>query len=240
MEPYQEAAEATRRSGEIPLNTLKYAGGAILGTAGLGIAGKVINKILPLLSPLVPESFAKKALGKIDPRLGAFISKAESEGTDFPETRDFLQKKVDDTLAQQSAQENKNIIQKYSPELHDFMKDALGKGTGLITAATQANTNAKFRPIIEKITKENKTSWPELVDLIYGSVGEGEKENERVNALKKFNENKKGRLQQEIARFESGYGSIDTPETQQQQPGQGQTGTGWEPFYNEMTKLLNS
>ncbi len=229
MEPYQEADTATRNSGSNALNALKYAGGAALGTAGLGIAGKFMNKVLPLLSPLVPESFAKKALSKIDPRLGTFINKAESEGSDFSETRDFLQQTADKTLAQ-ADEKKKNIIQKHSPELHDFIKEKIGGGTGLIAAATQANTDPKFRSVIEKIVKENKTSWPELVDMIYGSVGE--KDNARVGSLKKFNENKKGFLQRETERFESGYGSKGTPQQQTQTPEaasqsqQGQVGPG--------------
>jgi hypothetical protein len=206
MEPYQEAAEATRRSGTVPLNTIKYGAGIALGTAGSILAKNAISKIGPLLSSFVPWSFSKKALNKVDPRLGTFIKNAEDEGAESGEIKDFLTEKLKQSEETQPAKNNKNLIEQESPELHQFIMERIKKGHSPIQAGALASLKgSKFTPIIEKLKKAHKIGWGDIVEMIYGK---GER------ALPK--EPKRSVLEEETERFERGYGN-----QQQSQPGNG-------------------
>ncbi len=172
MQPYQQAADVTRRSGEMPLNALKYAGAAALGTAGSVAARSVISRMVPLLSSFIPQSFAKKALSKIDPRLGKFIDKAEDEGFDFNEVKNFFTSKIEKTEQQKNAQSNRNIIEQYSPELHQFILGEIQEGRSPLEAGALATLNRKgsqnFKSVIDKLTKEHKAPWSAILETVYG------------------------------------------------------------------------
>src|SRR6267154_379286 len=114
MQPYQEAAETTRRAGEGPISALKYAGAAALGAGSSMAARSLISRMIPLLNSHIPQSFAKKALNKLDPRFGKFIEKAEDEGFNFDEIKDFFTEKIEKS---EPKKENNNILQQESPEL---------------------------------------------------------------------------------------------------------------------------
>lgn len=166
MQPYQEAAEYNRTYGELPINALKYAGIGALGTVGSKVASNLISKITSVLNPKVPESFAKKALGTIDPRLGKFVNEAEQMGATFDETREFIQNKINTS---QPAKEQRNIIEQESPELHNFMDQEIRGGRKPIEAGALAQNDKRFSKIITKITKAHKTPWSQIIQGIYGT-----------------------------------------------------------------------
>lgn len=172
MQPYQEADQTTRHSGENTLNTLKYGAGAAIGASGYNGAKSLINKIIPLLNSVVPESFAKKALSKINPRLGAFIEKVESEGFGFDEIKEFIQGKVDKTEENNTSnvKENRNIIEQYSPELNRFVSEKIKSGEDPVRTAAMAlfEKGNPYEKTIRKIEKDHKTNWSALVQSIYG------------------------------------------------------------------------
>ncbi len=179
MQPYQEAGEATRRSGELPLDILKYAAGASLGTAGSMIAKKAISRMIPLLSDFVPESFAIKGLKNIDPRLGKFIDKTKEEGFDYNEIKDFLKSKIQNSEeSNEKPKQNRNIIQQYSPELHEFILGEIQKGRSPLEAGAVASLNKtgndKFRSVIKKIENDHKTPWSAIVETVYGGSGQAQ------------------------------------------------------------------
>jgi len=177
MEPYQEAAQASRRSGELPLNAVKFGSMAALGGLATKAVGPLIGRILPFLNDFIPDDLSKKGLNKIDPRFGKFINKAEEQGWSYPEVRDYLSQKAQKTKedifshSSKPGGKNKNLIEKHSPELHQFISEYLQKGNSPLQAAalSQSDPDKKgFGAIIKKIAKENKASWADIVEGVYG------------------------------------------------------------------------
>lgn len=180
MQPYQEAGDTTRNSGESALNTLKYAGAGAIGTAGAAAGRSIVSRMIPLLSSYIPESLAKKGLEKISPKFGQFIQKAEDEGYDFNEIRDFFTQKLKkDEEQQQPAKQDRNIIEQYSPELHQFILGEIKNGRSPLQAgalATMERTGSKgFKKEIEKITKDHKVPWATILETVYGAGEQAQK-----------------------------------------------------------------
>jgi len=168
MQPYQEASEEIRRQGETPLRIAK----GIASTAGSIAGGTVLagvgGKVLPLLSKYIPTEMAIKGLSKIDPRLGKFIGKAMEEGYDFDEIRNFIGEKFEESKPSKSVSE-KNIVEQYSPELHQFMDQEIKSGRRPIEAGALAENDKRFGKIIQKMVKDHKTPWSGILQSIYGS-----------------------------------------------------------------------
>lgn len=101
-QPYQEAAEETKRQSEFPAKLLKK-GAAIAGL----IAGSapIIARIAPLLSKFIPQDMAIKGLSKVDARLGKFINSAMKLGHSFDDVKDFIGEKIQPGQQTQTSQE---------------------------------------------------------------------------------------------------------------------------------------
>jgi hypothetical protein len=183
MQPYQEAAEEARRQSRIPLTAAKTA--ASIAGAAIGGAG-IFSRIAPFLSEYIPEHLAIKGLSKIDPRLGKFISKSMSDGFDFKEVRQFIGEKVQEHEQSQAAKmaespkQNRNIIEQYSPELHQFILGEVQKGRSLLEAGALAaldKSNGKgFKSVIQKIEKDHKTPWSAILETVYGAQQAGQQQ----------------------------------------------------------------
>lgn len=171
MQPYQEATEEVRRQGEIPLKAAQTAGsiGATAATAYL--SGGVINRVLPFLSKYIPEDLVKKGLSKIDPRYGRFIDKALGEGKTIEEVKEFIGQKIQGEQKSKPAKEKRNIIEQYSPELHQFLEQEIKKGRKPIEAGALAQNDKRFSSAISKMSKDHKTNWSSIIDSVYG-IGE--------------------------------------------------------------------
>jgi hypothetical protein len=235
MEPYQEAAEATRRSGTVPLNAIKYGAGLAIGTGGSMIAKNAISKIAPLLNSFVPWSFAKKALNKIDPRIGSFIKNSEDDGAESSEIKDFLSEKIKKS---EPPKDNRNIIEQYSPELHQFIDQQIRGGRKPIEAAAIAQNDKRFSDIIKKLSKDHKTPWSSIIDSVYGMGERAAASNPKQEALNKWNERQKKQsfLEEERQRFEQGYGN-QMEQQQGQQPQGGQPGPGQQALMAILNKI---
>jgi hypothetical protein len=168
-EPYHRASKAIREGEEYPLHVLKNAGLTAIGGGAGAIGAKVVGKIMPaigaLINQYVPENIAKAGLNKIDPRFGKFVQGAMDEGYTFDEVRDFLGDKVQKT----QAQENKNIVERESPELHQFLDQEIKKGRKPIEAAALAQHDKRFSSIVQKLMKTHKTPWSQIIESIYGT-----------------------------------------------------------------------
>jgi hypothetical protein len=173
MQPYQQASDELRRRGEAPLRAVgKIAEtGLDIASTGLKYGGgaALFKRILPLLSKYVPEDLAKKGLNKINPGFGKFIDKAESEGSDFEEIKDFIKQKGEETLEQEKPKENRNIIEQYSPELHQFISEQVKSGRRPIEAGAIAQNYKKFSDVIKKLSKDHKTNWSSIIESVYGT-----------------------------------------------------------------------
>src|ERR1700754_473058 len=167
--PFEENEQYMRRKDQEPLKLLRQ--GAAIGTAAFG-GSSLINRILPLLSEYVPEELAKKGIAKVSPKLGQFIESATNLGHDFYEVRDFIRGKAaeqeEDT--QKSKVDKRNIIEQYSPELHQYITEEIGKGRAPLEAGALASLQEIFKEPIKKITKDHKAPFASIIETIYGSA----------------------------------------------------------------------
>lgn len=180
---------------------------------GAAIAPKVASKILPFLNQYIPADLALKGINKVMPSLGNFLKNGVKQGLSLQSGLDFIKDNFSNKQSQESVKQDKNIIEQYSPELHQFMTENIGAGEDPIRAAAQAIFDKKknFEPIIRKMEKEHKTPWTAIVESIYGGKGvknaQNTRETERQDALKQFNQRKKGLVEQETERFQNEYGN---------------------------------
>jgi hypothetical protein len=165
MNPYEETSVEMKRQSEGP----KRFGKAALNVGGaLGAASfiPILSRAAPFLSQYIPENLAIKGLSKISPKFGKFVKEAINGGYDFQQVKDFIGDQINESG---KAKQNGNIIQQYSPELHQFMDQEIKKGRSPIEAAALAQNNSKFAKIVDKLSKDHKTPWSQIVEGIYGS-----------------------------------------------------------------------
>ena len=211
MQPYQKASEEIQRQHSEPGRIAKNIGGTILGATGGAAA---INKIAPFLSKYIPQNLAIQGLSKINPKMAGFISSSMRQGFSFDDIKDFLGNKIEEESSSEQVKEGRNIIQQYSPELHEFIDQQIRNGLGVTQAGALAQNDKRFSNIIKKMSKDHKTPWSNILESVFGQ------ENTRRDTLKKFNEKirKPGVMEQEISRFDEQYGQNQN----QPQGGQGQ------------------
>lgn len=192
MNPYEETAAEMKRQSEGPKRFAKQALGVGAGALGVSSFAPILARAAPFLSEYIPEDLAIKGLLKISPKLGNFVKDAMKSGYDFKETKDFIGEQVKES---QQAKDNRNIIEQHSPELHQFILERIKNGQSPIQAAALATIKgSKFLPIIEKLKKEHKLGWGDIVQNIYGS-------GEQAPSKQK----KKPMVDEETERFEQGY-----------------------------------
>lgn len=168
MQPFQRASEEIRRQGEIPVTALKTAA----STIGGGIA---VNKVLPFLNQYLPENLAIKGLTKVDPRFGKFIKRAMDNGYGYEELRNFIGEKTEEGQSKPS-KETRNIIEQYSPELHQFIDQEIKKGRNVLQAGALAQNDKRFSKIIQKLSKDHKTPWSNILQSVYGEAQQGQQQ----------------------------------------------------------------
>lgn len=170
MQPYQQASEELRRQGEAPIRAIGKAATLAAG-ATTAFGGLSLSKVLPFLNKYVPENLAVKGLDKIDPRFGKFIAKAQKAGASWDEISEFINQKAEES-DQKQASEDRNVIEKYSPELHEFIQNEIKRGRSPLEAGAIATMGKKgtekFKSIIEKIVKEHKAPWSSIIETVYG------------------------------------------------------------------------
>lgn len=173
MNPSEKAAEEMRRQSQGPERFAKSAIG-IGAAAGAAPFASLLARAAPLLSQYIPENLAIKGLSKISPKFGQFIENVMGKGYDFNEVRDFLGEQVKESQAQsQPAKTDKNIIEQYSPELHDFINQQIQSGRSPLEAGWFAEQDKKFKSAIEKLKKDHKSPWSAILETVYGR-GEGQ------------------------------------------------------------------
>ena len=211
MQPYQKASEEIIRQQSEPSRLVKTAAKTALGLAGGGVA---VRRIAPFLSQYIPEDIFVKGLSKIDPRLGKFIRSAMEQGHSVDDVKNFMGEKVQES---EPLKTDKNVVEQYSPELHQFLSEHIQKGRSPLEAAGMATLDQtgrkSFKRIIDKITKDHKSPWSAIVESVYGS-----NLTPKQQAVKKYNQHKKGVLEQETDRFNQAYGpqQQSTPTAEQQ------------------------
>ena len=150
-------------------------------TAATGFAGaKLASKALPWLNELIPTDLAVKGLSKIHPKLGQFLKAGMSSGLDPKEGIEFLKNGIE--KAEESAkptQQSKGIVEKYSPELHQFIVQKMQEGRSPLEAIGMATLpgEKKFTNVIKKMTQETKMPLSAIIESSYGpSQGQSQKQ----------------------------------------------------------------
>lgn len=183
MQPYQEAGEESLRQKRAPVEALKSAGRTAATVLGGGAAlrggGAILGKIMPFLNNYIPQSLAIAGLSKVDPRIGKFINDALDSGGNWDQVKDFIKDKVgggqfEKPEGQEPPKQHRNLVEQYSPELHQFMKQEIGRGLNPLKAAGEAQTKVKwhhkFKDVIKKMEKDYKMPWSQIVESTYGNM----------------------------------------------------------------------
>jgi hypothetical protein len=167
MNPYEKTSEEMKRQSEGPKSFAKAALGS-LGAIGAASFSPILARAAPFLSEYIPENLAIKGLSKVNQKLGSFVQQAMDKGYDFKEVKDFLGNQISQS---QPAKDDKNIIQQYSPELHEFISQQVSGGRSPIEAGAIAQNDKRFGDAIKKLTKDHKTPWSSIIQSVYGSEG---------------------------------------------------------------------
>jgi len=177
MRPDEQAnAAAVQRDQRMRQNVSKGVG------AGVGLASTALGaRALPFLSEYIPTDLAMKGLQKVAPKVADFLRKGQSAGLDIKQGMDFIKSKLSpaEEPAQESEQEAKgaedsrNLIEKSAPELHQFIVDKMKKGESFRRAGALARLEGggkTFSKAIEKLMKDHKASWEDMIEAIYGGA----------------------------------------------------------------------
>jgi hypothetical protein len=135
---------------------------------GAGMSAGLGNKIAPFLSKYIPADLAIKGISKVSPSTGDFLKRGQKMGLNVEEGLSFLKEKLSSSEKQQQAKENRNIIEQYSPELHQFIEGEIKNGRNALQAGAIAQQDKKYMSAIDKITKDHKTPWSSILEMVYG------------------------------------------------------------------------
>lgn len=182
---------------------------AALSSLGTAVGGAPFaDKVMPFLNKYIPYDLALKGINKVSPKLGEFLKRGQEQGLNVEDGLNFIKENLGSKQTE-SAKQNKNIIEQESPELHQFMLDHIKQGRNAYQAGSIASKDKRFANVIQKLSKQHKLPWADIIDQIYGE------------ALPK---GKPTMMQQESDRFNQQYGDQgqqQTPQMQPEQAGQG-------------------
>ena len=178
LRPDEMAAEAdVQRDRQFRSNVGKAAKTAVgvAATAGAGVATGVSSKVLPWLSNYIPVDLAMKGLEKVSPKVAEFLKRGQKAGLDVREGMDYVKDMVSPKSEEQSEQkaeqtkEDRNIIEQYSPELHQFIEQQVASGRDPIQAGALAQNDKRFANVIKKLSQDHKTPWSSIIESVYGA-----------------------------------------------------------------------
>lgn len=173
FQPYQDAEEELINREKAPYKALRKGigvGASIVGGTSL------VNRLVPLLNDFIPESLAKKGIAKLSPQLGKFVESATNLGHDFYDVRDFLRSKAAEETEKkeekksQKVADQRNVIQQYSPELHEYLSGEIQKGRSPLEAGALASMQDNFKSVIKKMSEDHRTPFSSILQSIYGST----------------------------------------------------------------------
>lgn len=143
---------------------------ASLGTAA--VAGPLAAKVLPFLNKYIPAGLAVKGINKVSPKLGSFLKKGQEMGLDVESGLNFLKEKLGGNKPSEPAKESRNVIEQYSPELHQTILGEIQKGRSPLEAGALASMDKtgrkSFKSIIEKLEKDHKSPLSAIIQTVYG------------------------------------------------------------------------
>lgn len=143
--------------------------GAKYGTAlgGVGLSAR----IAPFLSEYITPDLAIKGISKISPDLGKFLKKGMDKGLNVKDGLNYIKENLmQSEPKKEPPKQTGNIIEQYSPELHQFLSQEIQKGRNPIEAGALAQVQEPFKKIIKKISEDHKTPFANLLQTVYGST----------------------------------------------------------------------
>lgn len=171
MRPDEEAAQTHIEQDEKFRSGIKRGVGTAFGLGAAGASTAIGSKIMPFLSQYVPADLAMKGINKVAPSIGNFLKRGQSMGLDIEEGLQFVR---DSFSPKENAKDNKNIIQMYSPELHEFIVGEIQQGRSPLEAGALASLDRKgkdFKKIIKQIEKDHKAPFSAILETAYGGQG---------------------------------------------------------------------
>lgn len=172
----QSDIERSKRQTDTFKSGLSTAANIATTVAGAGLAAKGISslssKIMPFLNEYIPTELAIKGISKVSPEIGAMLNKGMSQGLGIEEGIEFLKNQLSGVKkeSEEKPPENMNIIQKYSDNLHQYISGLIKNGTPPLQAAAKAKKflDKSQLDIINKIEKDYKTDFGDIVESIFG------------------------------------------------------------------------
>lgn len=141
-----------------------------LATAGLTAGGVgIASKIMPFLSEFIPQDLAYKGINKIAPQVGQFLKRGVDSGLDLKSGLNYLKESFT-SKSGSSAPNKNNIIEQYSPELFQFLKEEIESGRAPIEAGAIAQSKNHFKEVIKKMSKDHKTDFSSIIETIFGNA----------------------------------------------------------------------
>lgn len=129
------------------------------------------SKVLPFLNEYIPADLAMKGISKVAPKVGEFLKKGTASGLNLKDGLDYLKNEfTSQESKKQPAKENRNIIEQYSPELHQFIDEQVKNGRSPLEAGALAQHDKRFSNIISKLSKDHKTPWSGILQTVYGNI----------------------------------------------------------------------
>lgn len=150
----------------------------IAGTAagaGTAIAGaNIAAKIAPFLSDYITPELALKGISKVSPKFGDALKRGIEGGLSLESGLDFLKqsmnKPTENQQEEENPQQNLSVIEQYSAPLYEYIKKLIENGSSPAEAAAKSKKflDKKQLEIINKIEKDHKTDWLNIVESIFG------------------------------------------------------------------------
>ena len=167
LRPDEMATESDIRKSQGRTSAIRSGLETATSAGTYGLASKAAMKILPFLSEYIPADLALKGINKVMPGVGTFLKNGMKQGLTLKSGLDFLKDELTKTEpAKQN--ENTNIIQQVSPELHQFIDEQLKRGRSPLEAGAIAQNDKRFSDAISKLTKAHKSPWSSILQTVYG------------------------------------------------------------------------
>jgi len=190
VNPYEKTSEEMKRQSEGPKRFTKAAGSLAGTVAGAAAFAPMLARAAPFLSKYIPENLAVKGLSSISPAFGKFVSDGLERGYSFDQVKDFIGNQVSESV-KSTAKDEKNLIQKESPELHQFIDEQIKKGRKPMEAGALAGLMG-FQKTIDKLIKEHKTPWSSIVESIYGGQPQSQQQAQQPQQMQQPQQSAQG------------------------------------------------
>jgi hypothetical protein len=177
LRPDEESSQSIVRSANEKEKNIKRGLKTAVGIGTTAVGSGLSSKILPFLSEYIPSDLALKGISKISPKIGDFLKSGLKSGLDLEGGLDYLKKQFNEN--EESAQEKRNIIEQYSPELHQFIDQEIKKGRTVIEAGAIAQQDKRFKDVISKLSKDHKSPWSNILESVYGSQQKAQPEQQQ-------------------------------------------------------------